>query len=187
MKKFIDDESKIARLHYYFKNEHKIAKDFKTWKPMITEAKLTMARAIRPQLYRDLDEMRVKKHGPFELDLVNTRDIYEYCKNLDLEFNKREWIELDENKINDYLLSVGKRLKNGEPIQIDGKRKRGWWAIRNIDYWVKLSSLTNHRLHLQRKFFVPDFRNKQEELPITSKEVLPKINTEMDSYESNRS
>ena len=61
-------------------------------------------------------------------------------------------------------MSVGKRIKNGEPIELDGKRKRGWWAIRNIDYWVKLSSLTNHRLHLAGKFFVPDFRNKQEEL-----------------------
>ena len=29
---------------------------------------------------------------------------------------------------------------------------------------IKLSSLTNHRLHLAGKFFVPDFRNKQEEL-----------------------
>ena len=31
---------------------------------------------------------------------------------------------------------------------------------------IKLSSLTNHRLHLAGKFFVPDFRNKQEELDI---------------------
>ena len=99
-------------------------------------------------------------------DLVNTRAIQDFCKNLDQNNKTRDWIELDENKLNSYLLSVGKRLKNGEPIQLDGKRKRGWWAIRNIDYWVKLSSLTNHRLHLAGKFFVPDFRNKQEELDI---------------------
>jgi hypothetical protein len=175
MIKFYESKDKISRLYYYFSKEHKISKDFKSWKPMITEAKLTMARAIRPQIFKDLDEMRVRREGPFMVDLVNTRAIQDFCKNLDKNNKTKDWIGLDENKLNSYLLSVGKRLKNGEPIQLDGKRKRGWWAIREIDYWVKLSSLTNHRLHLAGKFFVPDFRNKQEELEIHAPQgALPK-------------
>ena len=79
---------------------------------MVTEAKLTMARAIRPQLYKDLDEMRVNREGPFMLDLVNTRAIHDFCKNLDKNNKTKDWIEIDENKLNSYLLSVGKRLKN---------------------------------------------------------------------------
>ena len=39
---------------------------------------------------------------------------------------------------------------------------------------IKLSSLTNHRLHLAGKFFVPDFRNKQEELDIHVPQVALK-------------
>ena len=49
---------------------------------------------------------------------------------------------------------------------------------------IKLSSLTNHRLHLAGKFDVPDFRNKQEELEIHAPQgVLPKTNNERDKHE----
>ena len=90
--------NKIARLYHYFEKEHKIAKDFKAHEPMLTEAKLTMARAIRPQLYKDLDEMRVNKNGPFWHDLVNTRAIQDFCKNLDKNNKTKDWIKIDENK-----------------------------------------------------------------------------------------
>ena len=168
MQKFINDKDKIARLYRFFKHEHKISKDFKHWKPMVTEAKRNMVRAIRSQLFKNLDEMRVNRNGPFKYDVVNTRGIYDYCTGIDLDYKTKTYLDLDENKLNDYLLSVGKRLKKGEPIQLDGERKRGWWAIRKVDYWVKLSSLTNHRLHLQDKFVVPDFANKQDELPLNA-------------------
>ena len=111
-----------------------------------------------------------------------------YCvqvkrKFFDKDFGTKNCNEIDENKLNSYLLLIGERLKNVEPIQLDGK-KRSWWAIIKFDYWVKLSSLTYHRLHLQDKFVVPDFMNKQEELDIHAPQgALHKTNDEREKNE----
>ena len=167
MVKFVDDNDKIARLYHYFKHEHKISKDFKAWRPLITEAKRNMVRAIRSQLFKNLDEIRVNKRGPFQKDFANTRMVYEHCIKQDQEYGTKLYSDINEQKINEYFLSIGKRYKKGEPVNLDGTRKRGWFITRNIPEWEK-QNLTNARLHMEGKFDLPDFKNKQEELPLNA-------------------
>jgi len=167
MIKFINDKDKIARLYHYFKHEHKISKGFRPWKPMITEAKRTMVRAIRSQLFKNLDEIRVNRFGPFKKDFANTRSVYEYCIRQDQESSTKLYKDINEQKINEYFLTIGKRYKKGEPVNLDGTRKRGWFIHRNITEWESQST-TNARLHMEGKFDIPNFKNKQEELPLNA-------------------
>jgi len=167
MIKFVDDKDKIARLYHYFKHEHLISKNFKPWKPLTTEAKRTMVRAIRSQLFKNLDEIRVNRFGPFKKDFANTRSVYEYCIRQDQESSTKLYKDINEQKINEYFLTIGKRYKKGEPVNLDGTRKRGWFIHRNISEWENQST-TNARLHMEGKFDIPNFKTKQEELPLNN-------------------
>ena len=42
------------------------------------------------------------------------------------------------------------------------KKKRGWFAIRNADYWFKQKPL-QYRLHLNGELDAPEFPNIQQE------------------------
>ena len=46
-----------------------------------------------------------------------------------------------------------KPLNNGKNLlQLEGKRKKRWWIIRNQDYWCKITDNTLFRLHVTNPF-----------------------------------
>ena len=62
-------------------------------------------------------------------------------------------------------MGVGRLLKGGdgiEGIRKNEKKKRGWFAIRNADYWFNQKPL-QYRLHLNGELEAPEFPNQQQE------------------------
>jgi len=164
--KFSEDRVSCAGLYYYFKHQHTISKDFKEWDPLETTAKDNMARGNQSQLWNNLEELLFAKKGPFKKDIVNKREVYEYLKSEDWKNGTRDWKQADEKELQAYLSFKGKVLAKGNDIpnmRGGGDRSRGWWTIRNKEFWLEQKPV-QLRLHLQGKFFAPNFKDKQEEM-----------------------
>ena len=124
-----------------------------------------MAEANESQLTKNLNELRRNKSKPFEDDIVNVRECYEYFRSFDRDHGSRDWLECDEDTLRKYFLGVGRLLNNGngiEGIRKNEKKKRGWFAIRNAKYWIKQKPY-QYRLHLNGELEAPEFPNQQQE------------------------
>jgi hypothetical protein len=176
-------EHKIAELAHYCKYQHKLSKDFSWEHPMETSAKASMARSTREQLFLDLDERLASRKGCLSRDMANTRKLYDELKWLDREWKTNDWKDLTENKLIQWLKSIGaKKIKNGEAVSIDGGKKRHWWAVRNIEHWSSIEDLKILRLHM---------KGKEESQQTISKDEadlldLTTIKGEIDAHSKNR-
>ena len=124
-----------------------------------------MAEANETQLTKNLNELVENKDKPFEKDIVRTREVYEYLKSFDRDHGTKDWVNADEDTLRKYFMAIGKSLNKGdgiEGIRKNEKKKRGWFAIRNADYWFNQKPL-QYRLHLNGELEAPEFPNQQQE------------------------
>ena len=165
--KLSENDEDILHLRYFLKHEWKISDYFLNegfYEPLKTTAMHNMAQQNQPQLYNEFDELLFDKKPPFKSDVVNTREIYEFFRNL--EDPKGTFKDVDEEIIRGYLKRRGRILNKGNAIEgmrSKGERARGWYAIRNVDYWLDQKPI-QWRSHLRGELVAPLFREKQEEM-----------------------
>ena len=166
----VSDENFIRKVFHYYKNVHKISKEFNKNQPIVTESKRELMNVSKPQVFKDLDELLLAKEGPFKKDVACTRDVIEFLRGLDSEKDVvKIYQRTSENQIHNWLHSIGARpIWGKQPVSLVGDRKRNrkrYHAIRNKDYWASCEDISLLRAHMSGTFDVkPD---KQQELNLS--------------------
>ena len=158
---WINNAANIKHLYHYYKNEFKIPSEFNANEPIETQSKKALIEFGRDQIFNDLDAKFKKLKSPFWADIVNIRDCLEGIR--EEENSKasgqgtsyeRIFKNLTEAKLKEFFGMINaKPLNNGKNLlQLEGKRKKRWWIIRNQDYWCKITDNTLFRLHVTNPF-----------------------------------
>jgi hypothetical protein len=163
---WINNFTNIKHLYHHYKNDFIIPEEFNANEPIETQSKKALIEFGRDQIFNDLDAKFKKQHNPFDADIVNIRDCLEAIRESENAAAsgqgvsyERVFKNLTESRLKEFFGMINaKPVNNGKNlIQLEGKRKKRWWIIRNHDYWSQITDNTLFRLHVNSpsKFSAP--------------------------------
>ena len=156
---WINNFTNIKHLYHHYKNDFIIPEEFNANEPIETQSKKALIEFGRDQIFNDLDAKFKKHHHPFYADIVNIRDCLEVIRDNENTAASGQGVSyerifknLTESKLKEFFGMINaKPVNNGKNLlQLEGKRKKRWWIIRNQDYWSKITDNTLLRLHVQQ-------------------------------------
>jgi len=156
---WINNFTNIKHLYHHYKNDFIIPEEFNANEPIETQSKKALIEFGRDQIFNDLDAKFKKQHNPFDADIVNIRDCLEVIRDNENTAASGQGVSyerifknLTESKLKEFFGMINaKPVNNGKNLlQLEGKRKKRWWIIRNQDYWSKITDNTLLRLHVQQ-------------------------------------
>ena len=145
----LDDDNEINKIYHHYKYVHQISKNFLVNWPLRTRSKEDLAELSRPQYCKDLDELLIKKEDPFNLDIINVREVFDRFKEIEDGWSRPHFSKLSERMLRYWLKGINaKKMKGGQAFVIKSEKKR-YWAIRNQDEWRDINCLVTIRGHIE--------------------------------------